>query len=241
MLGFILYCLQIEWVIILTRQDVLEYLYQYTGKTEKDLSKVTTERNPSLGVSYPKLKDISKLIQKHGSKEFLDSKRIDIYELDIIETYLIGFIKDIDDAIFYFKQAAEHAGEWSVVDSLCQKFMITKKYPKKVLALMNSYAKKNDQYLNRIVAVIVLSHFLIDDMIVDSIRLLSQLKHPEYYTQMAVAWAYATMLVSYPDPVIEILVNQRLPIWTHQKTIQKIIESNRIPQHLKDYIRTLRK
>src|SRR5690554_8103899 len=88
--------------------------------------------------------------------------------------------------------------------------------------LMDTYAREDDEYLNRIVAVIVLSHFLIDDMIADSIKLLSQLTHSGYYTQMAVAWAYATMMVNYPDQVIEILVNQKLPVWTHQKTIQKI-------------------
>ncbi len=228
-------------MFILTRQDCLNHLYQYTGKSEKDLIKVSEARNPSLGISYPKLKEIAKMIQKQGSKEFLDSKRIDVYELDIIETYLIGFIKDIDDAIFYFKKAAQHAGEWSVVDSLCQKFILTKKHPKKIKMLMDTYAREDDEYLNRIVAVIVLSHFLIDDMIADSIKLLSQLTHSGYYTQMAVAWAYATMMVNYPDQVIEILVNQKLPVWTHQKTIQKTVESNRISQNLKDYVKTLRK
>ena len=224
----------------MTREDTLNYLYRISNKTEKDLFKTEYERNPRIGLSFPQLKEISLMIFKNDPYQFLNSKRIDIYEIQIIETYLIGKIKDIDQALMYFDQAAHYAKDWSVVDSLCQKFVICKKYPDQTLDLLGLYSKENDEFYNRIVAVVLLSHFFRDETINQALDLLQALKHSGYYSQMAIAWAYATMMVKYPHLVINILESNKLNPWTHNKTIQKAIESFRIKPDTKAYIKQLK-
>ena len=80
-------------------------------------------RKPSLGISYPTLKQISKIIMASDPFQFLESNDFSIYELEILQTYVIGQIKDKDLGIKYFNAFAPIAKEWSVVDSLCQKFI----------------------------------------------------------------------------------------------------------------------
>ena len=57
---------------------------------------------------------------------------------------------------------------------------------------------------------------------------------------MAIAWFYATLLAKHYDDAIVILEEKKLPIWTHNKTIQKAIESYRIPLEQKVYLKSLK-
>lgn len=223
----------------MTREQTFDYLCELTNRSGKDLIKDSDERNPRLGLSFPKLKEISLSIYKQDPYDFLDSKRVDIYDLQIIEANLIGKIKDINQALKYFDKAAVYAKDWSVVDSLSQRFVISRKHPDETLKLLKTYAKLEDEYLNRIVAVTLLSHFLNDESINDVLSLLSELKHEGYYTQMAIAWAYATIMIKYPQFVFDILNKRKLLKWTHQKTIQKILESYRIDDHTKQEVKKL--
>ena len=63
----------------------------------------------------------------------------------------------------------------------------------------------------------------------------------EYYVRMMVAWFYATALAKQWDATIPYLEEQRLEPWTHNKTIQKAIESYRITDSQKAYLRTLKR
>jgi 3-methyladenine DNA glycosylase AlkD len=63
----------------------------------------------------------------------------------------------------------------------------------------------------------------------------------EYYVRMMVAWYFATALAKQYDDAIVYLEKSRLEPWIHNKTIQKAIESNRISDEKKEYLRGLRK
>jgi 3-methyladenine DNA glycosylase AlkD len=200
----------------------------------------TNNRKSYLGISYPNLKTIASEIFKENYIEFLETNDTQIYELEILQTILIGKIKNIDQAIKYFNIFAPFAKEWSVVDSLCQRFIIAKRHDKEVYQMLIEYAKQDDEYLQRIVAVMLLSHYNNDQYIDDSLELLGTLKHQGYYTKMAVAWAVATLMVRYPQKCIDFLKQQRLDPWTHNKSIQKILESFRITQQNKDVAKQLK-
>ena len=57
---------------------------------------------------------------------------------------------------------------------------------------------------------------------------------------MTVAWFYATALAKRWDETIPYLRDRRLPVWTHNKAIQKAIESYRVPPERKEYLKTLK-
>lgn len=219
----------------------ISFLTNKTGKTRTDLKNDVVNRKPYLGIRYPELKEIAKEISKLDPIEFLKSSDLSIYEFEIIQTYVIGSLKDINEAIKYFELFIPKAKEWSVVDSLCQKFIIAKKYQSEVWNVLNKYKEINDEYTQRIVAVTILSHFLNDNYIDRSIDILDKLRNEGYFTKMAVAWAFATIMAKYPDKCIKYLKTNTLDTWTHNKAIQKMIESYRVSEENKIIIRELKR
>ncbi len=136
---------------------------------------------------------------------------------------------------------AEHAREWSVVDSLTQKFVLAKKYQKEVFDLVEKYAVINDEFFQRIAAVLLLSHFLNDEYIDQSIAILENLYHHGYYTKMAVAWAFTSIMSKYPKKCLVVLEEQHLDPWIHNKAISKMIDSFQIDDEIKQYLKTLKR
>lgn len=207
----------------------------------KDFKNDVENRKPYIGVRFPRLVEISKTIQKDDPIEFIESNDCSVYELEILQTYTIGYLKDLNLALYYFDQFAHIAHDWSTVDSLCQHFTITKKYPREVFQLLEKYAIKDDEYLQRIVAVMILSHYLNDEYIERSLELILKLNHQGYYTKMAVAWALATMMIHYSHLVIPCLESHAFDPFTHNKAIQKTIESFRITAENKEKVKALKR
>jgi 3-methyladenine DNA glycosylase AlkD len=197
-----------------------------------------SNRKPYYGISYQNLYLIAKNIK--NKEEFIKNNDLSIYELEIIQTYLIGKIKDIDQALFYFDQALNTFKEWSTIDSLSQKFVIAKKYPSKVFKVLISYSKIDSEYIQRLVSVMLLSHFMNDDYIDQSIELIKTLNHHGYYTKMAIAWFYQVLYVKYKEKCLNILNNQKLDQFIFKKAISKMIDSKKINQLDKENLKKLR-
>jgi 3-methyladenine DNA glycosylase AlkD len=219
--------------------NVLNYLHQHLIPQPAKLIH-QPPRKPTYGISYPKLKEVSKMIIKSNPIEFLESNDFSIYELEILQTYVIGSLKDIHPALHYFKELLNEAKEWSVIDSMSQRLIITKKYPHEVLAFLKSYMNSNDEYIERMICVVVLSHLLIDETYHEAIGLITQLHHPGYYAKMGKAWALCEMMIKYPEHALHILEEKCTDPWTQNKAIQKMIESYRIPHEFKETLKSLR-
>ena len=54
------------------------------------------------------------------------------------------------------------------------------------------------------------------------------------------AWYFATALAKQYDAILPYIEEKRLDKWTHNKTIQKAVESYRITPEQKEYLRGLR-
>ena len=71
--------------------------------------------------------------------------------------------------------------------------------------------------------------------------LIPKKKHrDEYYVNMAVAWALSVAFVKFEEKVYKIIEENRLSAWVHNKTIQKICESNRVDKNTKDALKKLK-
>ena len=71
-------------------------------------------------------------------------------------------------------------------------------------------------------------------------ELVANIKSEEYYVNMMIAWYFATALAKQYDYIIPYIEQKRLENWTHNKTIQKAVESYRITDEQKAYLRTLK-
>lgn len=68
----------------------------------------------------------------------------------------------------------------------------------------------------------------------------ASLKNDNYYVKMVVAWYFATALAKQYDAAIIYIKDKKLSPWVHNKSIQKAIESYRIPSDIKEYLKTLK-
>ena len=74
----------------------------------------------------------------------------------------------------------------------------------------------------------------------EHLKLVSNIKSDEYYVNMMRAWYFATALAKQYESTIPFIENKKLDVWTHNKTIQKSIESYRITNEHKEYLRSLK-
>ncbi len=98
----------------------------------------------------------------------------------------------------------------------------------------------NQTYTVRFGIGMLLEHFLDDDFDPIYLEMVSKISSEEYYIRMMVAWYFATALAKQYTKALLYIEEQKLDIWTHNKTIQKAVESRRITLEQKEYLRRLK-
>lgn len=73
------------------------------------------------------------------------------------------------------------------------------------------------------------------------VRVLKTVESDHYYVQMALAWFFAEAVLYSEEAVLNLLRRGELDDEVHRKTIQKIRESRRVPERVKETVYTYRK
>jgi len=84
----------------------------------------------------------------------------------------------------------------------------------------------------------LMQHFLDEHFDPAYLKQVAAVRSQEYYINMMVAWYFATALAKQYDAALPYIEQKKLPAWTHNKTIQKAVESYRITDGQKTYLRT---
>ena len=208
---------------------------------KQELNKI---KRTTFGISIPELRKFAKKIAKNGYKEFIENNDYSSFELKMLHAFVLGYIKDdIKVLLKYFKDFIPQVDDWATNDSLCQNFKIARNYPEAVWQFLMEYKNSKKEFESRIVSVMLLSHYLNDEYIGKVIRVLDSLNTNDYYSQMGVAWAFATIMGKYPELCLNYLQSDKchLDKITYNKTLQKIRESLRVSADIKQFVKTLRK
>ena len=102
------------------------------------------------------------------------------------------------------------------------------------------WIRSGDTYTIRFGVGMLMEHFLDEDFDPRYPEMVAKLRSSEYYVNMMIAWYFATALAKQYDAVLPYIEERKLDVWTHNKTIQKAVESYRITEEQKTYLRTLR-
>ena len=197
---------------------------------------------PMLGVKVPDLRIIAKDISKTNPILFLNSNPLNIYELEMLQAMVIGYMKeDLNIVLDYAKSFIPLIHDWSVNDCFCQTFKIAKKHQKEVWELLKFYFDSRNEFELRCVVVMMLSHFINDDYVDEVIKFIDKTKNDGYYYKIACAWCLQVIMVKYPDKCLAYLKNNNLDNWTHNKAISKMIESYRISLDMKDKLKKIKR
>lgn len=206
--------------------------------------KIKNIKHHTFGISIPELRKLAKQIAKNDYVTFLTVNPLNTFELQLLHAFVIGYAKDdINILLNYFGLFIPYVQHWAVCDSLCQSFLIARKYPDVVLSFLSKYITSQKEFESRIVSVILLSHYLTDDYIDDVFVILNKLDSSKYYSRMGVAWALATIMAKYPEKCLQYLKSEKnnLDLKTFNKTLQKIKESYRVSDEIKQIVKSMKK
>lgn len=191
-----------------------------------------------LGIRIPILRDMAKKLAKEDWKGCMEWEDTLYFEETMLQGLVLGYAKaPIEEILEYTKRFIPKIDNWSVNDSFCSTFKIAKKEPQKVWEFLMVYKDSKKEYELRVVAVMLLFHFLRDEYIDKVLEVLAELEIVGYYTSMAVAWAYATAWAKYPQKTKSFLLGHRIDEETYCRTLRKCLESYRISDEDKKWIR----
>ncbi len=193
-----------------------------------------------LGVRIPILRKIAKRLAKEDWKGCMEWEDTIYFEETMLQGLVLGYAKaPVDEILEYTKGFISQIDNWSVNDFFCNTFKIAGREHEKVWDFLMTYKDSKKEYELRVVAVMLLFHFLRDEYIDEVLKVLAELEIVGYYTSMAVAWAYATAWGKYPDKTKEFLQEHPIDIETYRRTLRKCLESYRISDEDKLWIREI--
>ncbi|MBR2825674.1 MAG: DNA alkylation repair protein [Solobacterium sp.] len=204
-------------------------------------AKLIPNINPKtmIGVRTPMIKSIGKEFSKKDEKEdFLNALPHTYYEENLIHGYLLSNEKDYETCIKEVRKFLPYIDNWAVCDSISPKCF--NKHKKELEKQIQEWITSKETYTIRFGIKMYLSFYLDDDFKKVHLQRISKIHSDEYYVKMMIAWYFATALAKQWDSTIPYLENHTLEPWTHAKTIQKAIESYRITDKQKEYLRTLK-
>lgn len=206
------------------------------------IAKLTPGFPPShfIGVRVPLLRTIARSFAKEeaASQRFLSHLPHSYYEEDMLHGMLISLVKDYDRCLDLTDRFLPYVDNWAVCDTLSPK--VFAKHKAQLLENILRWSSSSHTYTCRFGLRMLMTHFLDDSFSADFLEIPAAIRSEEYYVKMMVAWFFATALAKQWEATLPYLENRQLDPWTHRKTIQKAIESYRIPPERKDFLRTLR-
>lgn len=198
----------------------------------------TVDKELIIGVRTPELRKFAKEFSKSPfAVEFLATLPHKYYEENNLHAFLIEQIGDYGKCIAELIRFLPYVDNWATCDMMRPK--VFKKHLPELLDQIKVWLKSDDVYTLRFGIEMLMCHYLDDNFSEEYPRWVSEIRSDEYYIRMMVAWYFATALSMQYDAVVPYLEQKRLDSDTHKKTIRKAIESYRIPDEKKAYLRTL--
>ena len=199
----------------------------------------TVEPDRIIGVRTPDLRTFAgKLLREEASGLFLNSLPHRYFDENQLHAFMISLEKDFDRYVQETEAFLPFIDNWATCDQLSPK--VFRKEPEKLLPYIRTWIGSGHVYTVRFAVGLLMQHFLDERFSLRYAEMVAEVRSEEYYVKMMIAWYFATALAKQYESVLPYLEEKRLDIWTHNKTIQKSIESYRIAPERKAYLKTLK-
>lgn len=192
-----------------------------------------------IGVRTPLLRKLAKEFSgTPQAEEFLRTLPHEYYEENNLHAFLIEKIRDYDRALAETERFLPYIDNWATCDCFCPK--VFAKYKAELLEAIQRWLASDQLYTVRYAIGMLMRHYLDEAFQPEFLAWVAGVQSEEYYINMMRAWYFATALARQPDSAFVWLTERRLDIWTHNKTIQKAVESYRISAEMKQQLRGMR-
>lgn len=192
-----------------------------------------------LGVRVPALRKLARELRGSAeAQEFMAALPHEYYDENCLHGLLINDIKDFGATVSALDAFLPYVDNWAVCDLISPRSF--KSRPPELAAHVRRWLESSHSYTVRFGIGVLMSFYLDEDFEPAQLEAVAERCCEEYYVNMMVAWYFATALAKQPEAALPYIENRRLSRWTHNKAIQKSIESRRIPDKTKAYLKTLR-
>ena len=199
----------------------------------------TVKKEDMIGVRTPELRKYAKkLLKEEGVEDFLHSLPHKYFDENQLHAFIISEIKDFKFCIDELINFLPYLDNWATCDQLSPK--IFKKYRNDLLPHIYEWLKSDKTYTVRFGIGMLMEHFLEEDFKTEYPEMVAAVRSEEYYINMMTAWYFATALAKQYESILPFIEGNKLDTWTHNKSIQKAIESNRINAEQKNYLKGLK-
>ena len=199
----------------------------------------TVDKESMIGIRTPDLRKYAKQLGKSSDViEFLQTLPHKYFDENQLHAFIISEIKDFKNCIDEINRFLPYIDNWATCDQLSPK--VFKKNHNELFEYIKDWLKSDKVYTLRFGIGMLMGHFLDEDFDILYPEMVSKIRSGEYYINMMIAWYFATALAKQYESIIPFIENNSLDIWTHNKAIQKSIESYRITDEQKAYLRELK-
>lgn len=223
-------------------QDIRIRLYELADPIYKQFQSKLMPGYPTekiLGVRTPDLRKLAAEMSKHDDiGGFLSRLPHEYYDEMNLHSYIIQRYKSFDEGIRAVEALLPHIDNWATCDLLSPK--VFSEHSDELLPYIHRWIGSSHVYTVRYAIVCLMRYFLGDNYKPEYSDMAARSCTDEYYINMAVAWYFATALATNYDEALTYLTERRLPVWVHNKAIQKAVESRLITGDIKTYLKTLR-
>lgn len=224
------------------RSEIVEELYrlqdrEYASFQAKLIPSIDAEK--MIGVRTPALRAFAKkLAGQDGTEKFLNDLPHEYFEENQVHAFIVALEKDFTKCMAQTEMFLPYIDNWATCDQFSPK--VFQKNPEKLLGYIKKWLASGQTYVVRFAIGMLMQHFLDESFAPEYPEMVANVRSDEYYIKMMIAWYFATALAKQYDLVLPYIERKRLDDWTHNKAIQKSIESYRITPEQKIYLKTLK-
>ena len=221
-------------------EDFINYLYTIGDNKYSEFHKKIIVNENVIGIKTSELKKIAKEISKENYQDFFKNNNSILYEPIMIEGLVIGYLKlPFEESKIYIENYFKKVNNWAHIDLFVSNLKILKKTPKEGFCYAKKLIHSKNGLIKRCGVVILLDYYLSDNYIDKVLEIVSKIKTDDYYVQMSIAWLFSISYIKYKEKTLVYLVNIK-DEFIYNKTLTKIIESRRIADEEKKFIKSLK-
>ena len=197
------------------------------------------DRARIIGVRTPALRSLAKELSGTAEADaFLGALPHLYLEENHLHGFLIERIRDYGECVAALDVFLPYIDNWATCD--CISPACFRKNRARLLADVRRWLDSGRLYTGRFAVRMLMNHFLDEDFRPEYLDWVAGIETEEYYLRMMQAWYFATALAKQYNAALPYIEQKRLEPWTHNKAIQKSVESYRVSDERKAYLRTLR-
>lgn len=199
----------------------------------------TVAAGTMIGVRTPELRRLAKqMVKREDIGEFLSQLPHEYFDENQLHGFIVSELKDYGRCMAEVERFLPFVDNWATCDQMSPK--VFGKHRQDLLVCVRKWLASDKTYTVRFAVGMLMEHFLDEDFDVSYLDMAAGIRSGEYYINMMTAWYFATALAKQYAAALPFIEEKRLDLWTHNKAIQKAIESRRITPEQKSYLRSLK-